>query len=846
MGIASKRLVFACFFLMLSGLQQASASVFSRPVLNVVDIDPTPGVFEAQLTVDEQDVDIDGTTVHAIMYKDDNSPGAYAGTPDGIPVPQIIVNVGDEVIVTLTNNLPANCAAIACDTSIHWHGIELDNDSDGTGVSQNHLTAGQSYTYRFRTHRPGVFWFHPHMKPGAQTFAGVYGALIVRDPNEAALQGAGKIPPEANTYTLVLSDTEFDTSGNVGYVDAGVAAPWATQRENCGLGSGAACQRFLDGTTVLVNGQKPGVNTPMITAKSGAGIRLRLLDVATNRYFRLHVSNNGTDNNLYRIGGEGGFLETVRLEGGMLGSWDTLYDKGEILLSASQRADVVVVPTGNDGDIITVSGLGYARGGNPGSNNNPAGDLLYIKIDNSMADAAFNIAEGNDVLGAGSIDDLKTVAITDSYSAPVATGNPGDGHGSTSQTIILNAVGTGMTAIDSIVGHFEDSGPDYTQVPYQDATRYAKTGDTLEFTIRNDTNQHHPFHHHGFSFQPVRVIRNSDNSILYTFDYNEFVDVIDLFNGQSIVLRMRLDDRPRITDTRQEAGAPAPNQFFASGGAAGRWVFHCHLFHHAAVGMISELVVADTDRDGDGFDTSTDCNDFDAASNPGATEICADGIDNDCNGIIDDCNHPPVADAGMDQTLECASPAGTLAFLDGTGSSDPDMDPLTYLWTAPGIVFDDASSPTPSAVFPPGSTAVTLTVSDGELDDSDSVDIAVTDTVAPGIDVSVSPDMLWPPDHKLVNVSATVTVTDVCDPHPSFTLASITSNEPDNGTGDGNTTGDIAGAAVGAADTAFQLRAERAGNGSGRTYTISYTASDGSGNTSAPANAEVSVPKSRR
>jgi FtsP/CotA-like multicopper oxidase with cupredoxin domain len=846
MGIVKKLLVLGCLFSILTYLQQANASMFDRPVLNVVDTDPAPGVFDAQLSVDEQDVDIDGTTVHAMMYKDDNSPGAYAGTPDGIPVPQIVVDVGDEVIVTLTNNLAPDCAAIACDTSIHWHGIELDNDSDGTGVTQNHLTSGQTYTYRFRTHRPGVFWFHPHMKPGAQTFAGVYGALIVRDPDEATLQADGVIPPEENTYTLVLSDTEFDADGNVGYVEDGTAVAWATLREACGMGDNSACVKFIDGKTVLVNGQKPGANTPMITAKSGAGIRLRLLDVATNRYFRLHVSNNGADNNLYRIGGEGGFLEKVRLEGGILGSWDTLYDKGEILLSSSQRADVVIVPTGDNGDIITISGLGYARGGNAGSNNNPAGDLLYIKIDNDEPDAAFSIAEDNDVLGPGAIDDLKPLMISDFYTAPVATGNPGDGHGSTNPTIILNGVGIGMTAIDGIVGEFEDSGPDYTQVPYQDATRYAKTGDVLEFTIRNDTGQHHPFHHHGFSFQPVRVIDDNDDSTLYTFDYNEFIDVIDLFNNQSIVLRMRLEDRPRITDTRQEAGAPAPDQFFAAGGAAGRWVMHCHLFHHAAVGMITELVVTDTDRDGDGFDTSLDCDDFDTTINPDAVEICDDGIDNDCNGIIDsDCNHPPVADAGMDQTLECASHAGALVQLDGTGSSDPDMDPLTFLWSAPGIVFDDATSPTPGAVFPPGSTEVMLTVSDGELQDSDAVDISVVDTVAPEIDVSVDPDMLWPANHKLVNIEATVTVTDACDPDPGFTLDSITSSEPDNGAGDGNTTGDIAGASIGTADTSFQLRAERAGGGTGRTYTVSYTATDDSGNTSLPAITEVNVPKSR-
>lgn len=78
----------------------------------------------------------------------------------------------------------------------------------------------------------------------------------------------------------------------------------------------------MDGDTVLVNGQDPGAEIPTITAKSGAGVRLRLINTATNRYFRLGVTGNDTDNKLYRIGGEGGFLEEVRLEGGMQGDWE--------------------------------------------------------------------------------------------------------------------------------------------------------------------------------------------------------------------------------------------------------------------------------------------------------------------------------------------------------------------------------------------------------------------------------------------------------------------------------------------------------------------------------------------
>ena len=133
-----------------------------------------------------------------------------------------------------------------------------------------------------------------------------------------------------------------------------------------------------------------------------------------------------------------------------------------------------------------------------------------------------------------------------------------------------------------------------------------------------------------------------------------------------------------------------------------------------------------------------------------------------------------------------------------------------------------------------------------DFDDEDKqyfIRAHVTCAQTSDISVSVTPDMLWPPNHKMVEITADVVVSDCCNSGSTIILTSITSNEPDDakGNGDGNTVDDIQGADFGTEDYDFLLRAERAGSGDGRIYTITYTATDASGN-SASASATVTVP----
>jgi hypothetical protein len=114
------------------------------------------------------------------------------------------------------------------------------------------------------------------------------------------------------------------------------------------------------------------------------------------------------------------------------------------------------------------------------------------------------------------------------------------------------------------------------------------------------------------------------------------------------------------------------------------------------------------------------------------------------------------------------------------------------------------------------------------------------DAVPPTLEVSVTPDTLWPPNHKYVTVNAEFDVSDDIDPNPTVTIVSVTSNEPDDGLGDGDTPNDI----IIDPDGTIDLRAERSGTGEGRIYTITYQATDACGN-STVATATMTVPLSK-
>jgi hypothetical protein len=173
-------------------------------------------------------------------------------------------------------------------------------------------------------------------------------------------------------------------------------------------------------------------------------------------------------------------------------------------------------------------------------------------------------------------------------------------------------------------------------------------------------------------------------------------------------------------------------------------------------------------------------------------------------------NHAPVARC-RDAVVEAGPGCVARANIDD-GSSDSDGDPITVVQS-------------PAGPYPLGATHVMLTCTDSNgATATCAATVTVVDATPPSLSLAINPITLWPPNRQMVPVHVTAASRDGCDKEPSITLASIVSSDPDPNHED------IQGGAIGTADFDFELRAEREGKGSERTYTICYGSRDDAGN----------------
>ncbi len=171
------------------------------------------------------------------------------------PGPIIKADQGATIVVNFTNN-------IEMPTTMHWHGLRLDNQYDGIpNVTQKPVEVGDSFTYKLYFKDAGVYWYHPHMREDIQQDLGLYGNMLVK------ATAADYYNPVHREETLILDDILIDQQGMIAW-----GANTATH---------ALMGRF--GNVKLVNGE-PDYR---LRLDQGEVVRFNLTNVANSRTFNL-------------------------------------------------------------------------------------------------------------------------------------------------------------------------------------------------------------------------------------------------------------------------------------------------------------------------------------------------------------------------------------------------------------------------------------------------------------------------------------------------------------------------------------------------------------------------------
>ena len=358
----------------------------------------------------------------------------YNGT---VPGPTLRLKPGDELSVRLESSLNDV-------TNLHVHGLHVSPQADADNVFVAVLP-GQSFDYRYKLpvdHPPGVYWYHPHHHGmvADQIFAGLFGAIIVDDPETI---------PVGTERVLLVSDTTLDSSGNIAAV--------------------SPMERMAgrEGELLLLNGQ----SNPLLTATPGSRERWRIVNTCVARYLRLRL--------------DGQQLQLIGMDSGRSPEPETV---DELLLAPGNRADLLVTAAAGES---VLQALPYDRGAMPGMmGQGPASGrgtaaLATFRVSDSSAAPSDAVPPGS-IPSRPAREDLRTAAVA-----------------ARRQLVLSMGAGSGRRGGGMGMGgmmQFTINGREYSEAR-TDTTVAA--GTVEEWTLVNTSPMDHPFHLHVWPMQLI-------------------------------------------------------------------------------------------------------------------------------------------------------------------------------------------------------------------------------------------------------------------------------------------------------------------------------------------------------
>ena len=273
-----------------AGMAAVPAWAVSSPPGRQFDLTASPG--------DTHLIDSDGAKTKVWSYN------------GRVPGPEIRVRQGERLRVAVRNDLTE-------ETTVHWHGLRLPNAMDGVPhLTQKPIAPGETFVYEFDAPDAGTYWYHPHQRSFEQVGRGLYGPLIIEEPN----------PPQVDRdVTWVLDDWRL-------LKDAQISEDFGNRHDMSHAGR--------IGNTVTVNGRI----TDVFEARAGERIRLRLINAANARIFGLEF--------------EGHAPWVIAYDGQPV---DPHQVAGRLDIGPAMRIDLILDLTGNPGDAFAIRDTFYQR-----------------------------------------------------------------------------------------------------------------------------------------------------------------------------------------------------------------------------------------------------------------------------------------------------------------------------------------------------------------------------------------------------------------------------------------------------------------------------------------------------
>ncbi|MBN3868248.1 copper resistance system multicopper oxidase [Gluconobacter kondonii] len=558
-------------------------------------IPPTP-FNRWDLKVGHTRISLDGKTMHA---------PTVGGT---VPGPILRFKQGDTVSINVTNTLDEP-------TSIHWHGIRTPANMDGVpGLSFGGIAPGETFTYRFKLHQSGTYWYHSHS--GMQEAMGLYGAMVI-DPRR----------PDPNAcdrdYVIFLAEwtdvMPHDIVSNLKMQDdyyvfrQRTAASFPKEAREAGSAGAALTDRLawskmrmaatdiadVSGAiyTYTLNGHAPDMNWNGLF-RPGEKVRLRFINGSTMTFFDIRIP--GLE--MLVVQADGNDIEPIPVDEFRIGVAETYdvivqpkderayaifaqsedrtgYARGTL---APREGMIAPLPPMDPRPVRTMvdMGMGNMKSGESMKDMDMSGDMSGMKMDGDMAgmDMAGMNMKGMDMSHMA----MPKMEVDDPGPPPInvenqmrammpidRTGSPGDGLENNGRRVLnykqLRATRPGADLrpptreiILHLTGNMERYIWGFNGRKFSESGPIRlKLGERVRFTLINDTMMEHPIHLHG----------------LWS----------ELENGQG-------DYRPYKHTIISQPGSKL--SYLVTADTPGMWAYHCHLMYHMDLGMFRTVIVA--------------------------------------------------------------------------------------------------------------------------------------------------------------------------------------------------------------------------------------------------------------